>query len=279
MGEALQCSFVSEKSIIDFFPSPQMRLAFIERLEENDTYLHSYPDQNHYNPYFNYDFGCGQVRPAYLVQMRALLAAWRSYLLSKNLLQETVFQEADLQLKDGSVDYSGITAEKIIFCDGTASSKSSWFELLPFAPNKGQALIIESTGLPDEHIFKKGLMLAPLPAKGFFWVGSNYEWSFENAEPTTTFLESTTQLLKNWLKADFKVLHHRAGVRPATLERRPFVGFHPSYPAVGILNGMGTKGASLSPFFANQMVQHLVHGLPISPEADVHRFNRLLTRS
>jgi hypothetical protein len=41
---------------------------------------------------------------------------------------------------------------------------------------------------------------------------------------------------------------------------------------------MGTKGASLAPFFAHQLVQHIVHGLPIDPQADIHRFNRILTK-
>jgi hypothetical protein len=53
---------------------------------------------------------------------------------------------------------------------------------------------------------------------------------------------------------------------------------HPNHPSIGILNGMGTKGTSLAPFFANQFVQHLVHNLPIADEADVKRFSRILTK-
>jgi glycine/D-amino acid oxidase-like deaminating enzyme len=76
----------------------------------------------------------------------------------------------------------------------------------------------------------------------------------------------------------FKIVDHKAAIRPATVERRPFVGFHPHFPVIGILNGMGTKGTSLAPFFANQLTQHLVHGLPIADEANVHRFSRILSR-
>jgi glycine/D-amino acid oxidase-like deaminating enzyme len=68
-------------------------------------------------------------------------------------------------------------------------------------------------------------------------------------------------------------------VRPATLERRPFVGFHPLHPNIGILNGMGTKGASLAPFFAHQLVQHLVDGFPLMNEININRFNRILSHS
>jgi hypothetical protein len=41
---------------------------------------------------------------------------------------------------------------------------------------------------------------------------------------------------------------------------------------------MGTKGASLAPYFANQLAQHIVHGLPIADDADVKRFSRILSR-
>ena len=83
----LDSKFIFEKSIIDFFPSPQMRNAFIERLTENDTYLHSYPDQNHFNQYFNHDFGCGEIRPAYMVNVQLLLACWRKRLLEMKSVQ------------------------------------------------------------------------------------------------------------------------------------------------------------------------------------------------
>ena len=92
------------------------------------------------------------------------------------------------------------------------------------------------------------------------------------------FREKTEQLLKDWLKIPFKIIDHLSGIRPATLERRPFVGLHPLHPNIGILNGMGTKGCSLAPFFANQLVDHLLHNKPITPEADIKRFSKILAR-
>jgi glycine/D-amino acid oxidase-like deaminating enzyme len=85
-------------------------------------------------------------------------------------------------------------------------------------------------------------------------------------------------VLNNWIKLPYKVVSHKAAVRPATLERRPFAGFHPVHSNIGILNGMGTKGTSLAPFFANQLVQRLVYDFPIAPEADVQRFSRILQK-
>jgi glycine/D-amino acid oxidase-like deaminating enzyme len=279
LEEYFGTKLIYSKSVIDFFPIPQMRNAFVDRISENDTYLHAYPDQNRFNQYFNYDFGCGEIRPAFMIDLPSLLRGWRRKLQEENKLKEEAFVSADLIIhSQESVSYQHITAEKMIFCDGVGSTQNPWFGLLPFAPNKGEALIIECEELTNEHIFKRGMLLAPLPGKNMFWVGANYQWDIENDQPSDEFYQSTKSLLKSWLKKPYKILDHKAALRPATVERRPFVGFHPMYPALGILNGMGSKGTSLAPFFAHQLVQQYIHGFPLTPQADVHRFQRMLSK-
>ncbi len=275
----LEIKLIFQKDIIDFFPSPQMRDAFVNRITEDDTYLHSYPDQNDFNPFFNYHFGCGIVRPVYMVHLQQLLVAWRKKLKDSNSFLPEQFNEAQLNYDNDSVTYKDIKGEKIIFCEGSQALQNKWFSLLPFSAVKGEALIIESKALPTEHIYKKGILLAPLPEPHHYWVGSNYQWNFENSNPSAAFLHETTTQLQHWLKVPFTVVNHKAAVRPATLERRPFVGSHPQHPAIGILNGMGTKGTSLAPFFAYQLAQHLVYGFPIMNEANINRFTRILTHS
>ena len=278
MGSYLGENFISSKSVIDFFPSAQMRNAFVDRISEDDTFLHPFPDQDLFNPFFNYDFGSGEIRPAYTIHMQQLVAAWRKKLIELNSLREEPFELENLQLKSEGIQYNDITAKKIIFCNGIATAGYPWFSLLPFSANKGEALLIECKYLPTEHIYKRGMALVPLPEPNQFWLGSNYQWEFEDAQPSENFYKGASELLQRWLKVPYTITGHKAAIRPATLERRPFVGFHPHFPALGILNGMGSKGASLAPFFANQLVQHLVYSLPITPEADVHRFQRILAK-
>jgi glycine/D-amino acid oxidase-like deaminating enzyme len=166
----------------------------------------------------------------------------------------------------------------IIFCEGPAGAANPLFDLLPFSPNKGEALVIESSELNNQHIFKRGHLLVPLPEPGTFWVGANYQWNYEDAGPTEAYRKQITTLLEGWLKVPFRVVDHKAAVRPATIERRPFVGLHPVQPNVAILNGMGSKGTSLAPYFAKELVEHLLHGAPLTPEADVRRFSRILSK-
>jgi glycine/D-amino acid oxidase-like deaminating enzyme len=87
--------------------------------------------------------------------------------------------------------------------------------------------------------------------------------------------DALTQLLK----IPFTVVDHIAGIRPANQERRPFVGLHPNYPAIGICNGMGTKGCSLAPYFAHQLIEHCENGTPIHAEASLDRFEQILKKT
>jgi glycine/D-amino acid oxidase-like deaminating enzyme len=277
LGKLFDIPLITEKSIIDFFPSAQMRNAFIDRLNENDTFLHSYPSQNRFNEQFYYDFGCGEIKPAYVVYVQQLIELWKNKLTKESSIYFGDFEVNKIEIVDHGIKYKDINAERILFCDGINGASNPWFKLLPFAPNKGEMLLIEAEEVNQHHIFKKGLMLVPLN-QNQYWVGSNYQWEFENDQPSENFLQSTTTHLKHWLKKPFKILSHQAAVRPATLERRPFVGFHPVYSQIGILNGMGTKGVSLAPFFASQLVQHLVYNFPISNEADIHRYSGILSK-
>ncbi|RYY97946.1 MAG: FAD-binding oxidoreductase [Chitinophagaceae bacterium] len=278
LGAFFDTQYLFRKHIIDFFPSPAAREIFVERIQGGNTYMDAYPDQNHFNRHIKYDFGCGEIRPAYVTNLGLLLADWRKWLIDHNALLPETFEAERLQLSDDGVRYSDIRAEKILFCEGAPGNNNPWFHLLPFALNKGEALIIECPDLPNTHLYKKGFLLAPLPVQGTFWAGSSYAWEGLDEGPTEAFRLKTVQLLEATLQHPFKVLLHKAAVRPATVERRPFVGLHPLHQQVGILNGMGTKGTSLAPYFAQQLVNHLLHDAPLTPEADVRRFTRILSK-
>ncbi|MBS1659698.1 MAG: FAD-dependent oxidoreductase, partial [Bacteroidetes bacterium] len=279
LGVEGRAGFFEPVRVVDFFPTAQMRLAFLKRLEEEDggLYLRLPEDERVWGDSFHYELGYGEITPCYLVDMPGLLEAARKRWREKGVLWEERFGREELEVGDEGVKYREVRAGKVVFCDGVESFESPYFSRLPFAPNKGEALIIEVDGLGERAVFKKGMSLAPW-REGLYWVGSSYEWEFTEAGPTEGFRERTEAVLREWLKLPFKVVEHLASVRPATLERRPFVGFHPLYPAVGILNGMGTKGCSLAPYFARQLVENVRIGAPILPTADVRRFTRILSR-
>lgn len=275
-GNQLNIQAVSETPIIDFFPTLQMRAAFVDRVAEIPEFL-QLPAADPFGDLFRYAYGYGIISPAYTVHTRELLPAWRTQLIQNDRLLEENFEPANLELTRDGIRYRDIQAQRIIFCNGHVASTYPWFRNLPFAPNKGQALILEINGLDPSHIYARGLKLLPL-GQNLFWAGSSYEWDFDGPAPTNEFREHTLKQLNDWLKVECRVVDQVAALRPATLERRPFVGFHPHHPAIGIFNGMGTKGFSLAPYFAHQLTENILSGNPIELSADVARFSRILAR-
>lgn len=276
LGKELGLDAISKKSLIDFHPTPQMKLAFDERVKEKADFLSQPADQQLYHKVFNYDFGYGEVNYSFIVNLKEIIPFWRKRLQQNNQLLEDNFEIQELEQSSSGIKYKNIRADKIIFCDGISSAESPFFKNLPFALNKGETILIESADIPSTNIFKKGMMLAPIESN-LFWIGSNYLWDFADDLPTEQFRKQTEILLKNWLKAPFKIIDHKASVRPANIERRPFIGFHPLHKNVGIINGMGSKGCSLAPWFTRQLTDHLICGTEIQPEADICRFRKILS--
>ena len=278
IGNELGVSVISQKNILDFHPTPQMMLAFKERLPEESDYLKVPQNESYYQQYFNVTFGIGEINPCYLVDVNVLLTEWRKKLKNQNSLLEEVFDIDQLIIHNSEyITYNGITATKIIFADGAAGADNHYFKLLPFAKNKGQAIIAEIPNLPRTNIFKQGITIVPWQ-DDLWWIGSTYEWDFKDLNPSVEFKIKVAQQLESWLKLPYKIVDHIAAERPANLERRPFVGLHPIYPNIGIFNGMGTKGCSLAPYFANQFTESLVNNTSIIPLVNVQRFTKILSR-
>jgi glycine/D-amino acid oxidase-like deaminating enzyme len=266
---------ISKKYILDFFPSTQMRLAFMERQEETD-HLEILENEGEYRTHLNFDLGLGRIQPVYTVHLQEVLKHWRKKLGEK--ISGESFNADLVRFEGEKIFYKEIETGNLVLCDGVNGMHHQWFKDLPFAPNKGEALIVEIPDLPTEAIYKKGMMIVPLPQTGLFWVGASYQWEYQDPNPSQEFRERTEAFLRSFLKLPFSIVDHLSSIRPASLERRPFVGMHPKFPRLGILNGMGTKGCSLAPYFAKQLSDHLIHGTSIEPLADIKRFTRILSK-
>jgi glycine/D-amino acid oxidase-like deaminating enzyme len=277
LSEELNVSLIRQCNILDFHPTPQMKIAFNERLPVEKEYLRIPADENAWRPYFNYDFGFGEIDPCWLIDINTLLNNWRKQLKNKNALLEEPFSWDHCRVTPDLITYKEHTAKKIFCCEGVAGFDNPYFKLLPYARNKGEALIVDIPSLPRNNIFKQGINIVPW-SDGLFWVGSSYEWEFTDTYPSENFRVKTEHHLKHWLQLPFRMVDHFAAERPANLERRPFAGLHPVMPSVGILNGMGTKGCTLAPYFASQISSYLLSGTSIEPLADVRRFSRILSR-
>ena len=276
LGAQLNTTIVKEAPVFLIHPSLQMQESFEYRYEHDNVYLQK-NNASDFEAYMHTPFGTGQINQTIWIDLNLMIAGWREQLINNTQYIDAKFDIVDAQITNEGVTWNGIQANRILFCDGIASMENSYFKMLPFAPNKGEALIVEIKDLPNQAIYKNNMTIVPWKDQ-LFWVGSNYEWEFKHASPTLDFRNKMEMALRQLLKIPFNVVDHIAGIRPANQERRPFVGLHPSYPAIGICNGMGTKGCSLAPYFAHQLITHCEQGSPIHPEASLERFEQILKK-
>jgi glycine/D-amino acid oxidase-like deaminating enzyme len=117
--------------------------------------------------------------------------------------------------------------------------------------------------------------MLPYP-DGSFRLGATYDDADANPAPT----EPGRQLLLDAFKKLFPdrpeptVLKHLAGHRPSTPDARPLLGAHPTKTGLYLLNGLGSKGASLAPTLSRELCEFLLSGKALDPETDLRRFNR-----
>jgi glycine oxidase len=280
--------------------------------EENNYLLRStYPDYQQYcgettrlpldsdavfsdftHPFFNKFYALAETKNAVQVNLPLLVARMRSYFIDNQLLIEEDFSFNDVVVEENAVRYKNIKAKKIIFADGSAGASNAYFNWLPFNLDKGELLLVRIPDLNLGTVFKNKISIVPLhnlqslPKKeaqnrvytegsyldNLYWVGATNTWNFGNELPTEANKQLILNELRELINCPFEVVAHQAAVRPTVKDRRPFIGWHPQFPVLGIFNGFGTKGASLVPFFAEKLVENLLNNQPLEKEVDISRF-------
>lgn len=270
-------SVAKSVDVLAIHTSAQMKQSYEKRHNEGCRYIADVADLDRFTALFNFPYGAHQINSTVLIDLQTLLSAFRNYLIKQNLLLAESFDWNCLVLtgKAGNKRKAPVCYEKgdlrmeakwLITAEGVGATHNPYFKQLPFRYNKGEALIIAAPGLPRAHIYKLRYSIVPWGEKDLFWVGSTYQWEFEDALPTSSFKDAVAAFLDKELRLPYQIVDHIASVRPASINRRPFAGFHPDYPQLGILNGLGTKGCSLAPYLATAWKEQLLHGKAFDPE-------------
>jgi glycine/D-amino acid oxidase-like deaminating enzyme len=134
---------------------------------------------------------------------------------------------------------------------------------------------IRSSQLSQEYILNKNGFVVPL-GNQHFKVGATYGWKEYSNKITPEAFQELQQKLAAMGCDEFELVKQKTGIRPATQDRRPFVGFHPSCQA-GIFNGFGSKGVSLMPYFAKQWTDEILGKKSVHPEVSIRRFYHLFS--
>jgi glycine oxidase len=226
------------------------------------------------------------------VNLPLLVTHLRDYFIDNQLFINDIFSFDDLVIEANFVRYKNIKAKKIIFAEGAAGAENPYFSWLPFNLDKGELLLVRIPDLNLGTIFKHKISIVPLHDvengenteelvpiflresyfENLYWVGATNAWIFDNNLPTEANKQLIMNELHEILNCPFEIIAHQAAIRPTVKDRRPFIGWHPQFPNLGIFNGFGTKGASLVPFFAEQFVDNVLNQTPLDKDVNISRF-------
>ena len=267
-------SFFHPLSIVRLFDSIKAQNDWSARCAsmEYATYLKN-EEVIHFDPEkVKNDFGGFEINGGSKLEIEKFLSLYRSYLKQENILLEETFSLDELKTENDFVSFKDIRAKRIIFCEGASAINNPYFKFLPFQLAKGECLIVNIPDFYPDRMINGEVFIMPTSKKDEYYIGSTHDWSFDDDKPSELGKNELLGNLSSILKSKFEVVEHKAAIRPTVKDRRPFIGFHPEYSNIGIFNGMGTKGISLAPFFANHFVENLLHQKPLMKEVDIKRF-------
>lgn len=235
-------------------------------------YMAERADPGNYPEHTSPVYGYGETKHSAQVDLPLLIKALRLRWQQQGRWTAAAFDHRLLEITPDGVRYPTLSARNVVFCEGWRMRDNPFFSYLPLQGNKGQVLIVDFPGLVFNKMIKNKVFVAPLP-DGTYWVGGTSENRFLDDAPTPEGLAFLTEKLAELMRAPWAQLDHRSAVRPTVRDRRPLLGRHPQHRSLAVFNGLGTKGASLGPFWAWQMAIHLINDSPLDAEVDIARFS------
>jgi glycine/D-amino acid oxidase-like deaminating enzyme len=216
-------------------------------------------------------FGGINASPAGYADLPALLAASENYFSQKGIFLNKDITPESIKREGENFVWNNFQFKKIIWARGLEDATSAMWSFLPFRPNRGEMLYIDIEGEMRDEIYSSGVWLLPFH-EGFYKLGSTHDR--DNLDLTTTaegkiYLEDK---IKKFLTANIRTRKQIYGVRPTTVDRKPFIGEHFSEKGNYIFNGFGAKGVSLTPYFADEFSDYLLGKKNIHHEANIARF-------
>lgn len=236
-------------------------------------YLKLRADPDNYQSRIKMPRALGEVQGSAQVDLPGLVDGFRAYLQAQGWYKEGIIDYEAIHPGSNAVSYQGEQYRAIVFCEGYRGAKNPYFSKLPFGGNKGEVLRIHIEGPAFSKILKHRVFIVPMPS-GDYWIGAQYAWNYETELPTEAARSTLESRLDEFLLEPYQVQSHEAAIRPTVIDRRPLLGLHPDWPALAIFNGLGTKGASLGPFFARQMCRLLLNNEFPDQEVSIYRFNQ-----
>ncbi|MDQ6988599.1 MAG: FAD-dependent oxidoreductase [Mariprofundaceae bacterium] len=274
LGRRLHQQFYFPKTMLRIFNNEKERLHCQKRL-----------NNEHYTPYFKHAAmpayihapfsGIQQTHTAY-IDTANLLKHLATHLAQHHAIRHQHFSAKDVQIQEKGILWQGIFAQKIIFCEGYRMQHNPFFSWLPLQAAHGEIITCHSEKELPPHIINQQQWLLPTDTHTCR-IGATYEPQLQVPTIQTSskakLLHFAHQLFNQ--QPHFEVTQHQAGIRPNTLDKQPFIGFHPKHPQLGIFNGFGSRGCLLIPHYAQVLVQYMQQQQPLPKEVDIQRYKQV----
>ena len=212
----------------------------------------------------------GIVKQTGRIDLPTFVKESQLYFHTKGNLTFDSFRHSALKTSKTGIEYKDIKAKKIIFAEGTYAEQNPFFNWLPFKSVKGDVLTIKSKDLKVDKIRKKNIFILPL-GNNTYKIGATYDWRDKTWLPSEKGKLEILEKFEEISDCTYEIIGHEAGRRPATHDRRPFIGPHPKNDNILIFNGLGSKGVFLGPLLALEFCNFLVGKGDIHQEVSVKR--------
>ena len=216
--------------------------------------------------------GFMQKQTGYL-DIPVLLDDLREWLITQNAYQQTSMNYSDIAIEDHGITLNDLHATDIIFCEGYGLRNNPWFQHLPLQPDKGEFFTLKTKAPLTEHIINSAHWILPTH-DGNYRFGATHEHEQLDEQATEGARAQLQQGLDNLFKSlpDDLTIEQSAGVRPATSDRKPFIGTHPVDEKLKLFNGFGARGSLTIPWHAEHFVNHLLDQQPLNSDVDIARY-------
>jgi glycine/D-amino acid oxidase-like deaminating enzyme len=209
--------------------------------------------------------GLAPVNNGSWLETAQLIDSYRAFLLDTGRFSADNFDIADLQASS----WKGVSFKHIVFCQGIASSEHPFFRGLSLRAAKGEVMVIEMDGPDLDFVLNKNMLFIPL-GNGQYKVGATFEHT-EDTSLTESGLAELSMKLESVIRSPYRIVRRQAGIRPTVKDRRPLLGRSDVFPDAYVFNGLGTKGVSLAPYFAEHLLNFIIRNKPLLPEVDWKR--------
>jgi glycine/D-amino acid oxidase-like deaminating enzyme len=250
----LQGNYFFPVDIVRFLSNPESLKAWARRLQDPEYSV--YISSKRFSEFDRLGRKYGVITGGYRLDAPQWLQDVRTFLISQNLLV----------VSDEPIEVDSVDTNNIIYAVGAVGPCTG------IIPNKGEALIVRMPGWKWPGIVKEKVYFVPLKEKDMYWIGSSYKPWPEDISPSDEGKNELLKAIKDMHQDEVEIVYHLSGIRPTVDDRRPLIGTFPSRPGNYIFNGMGTKGTSLAPYWAEQLISYLVDGKPLPAMVDPSRY-------